>query len=50
MDNLSELVQTNAFQTPPTQLPSSLEYVRKYRLTSENFPKSDGYTHSATHK
>ena len=32
MDNLSELVQTNAFQTSPTPLPSSLEYVRNYWL------------------
>ena len=32
MDILSKLVQTSTFQTPPTPLRPSVEYVRRYRL------------------
>ena len=34
MVTLSKLVQTSTFQTPPTPLPLSVDYVRIYRLVS----------------
>ena len=54
MDTLSKLVQTSTFQTPPTPLYPSVEYVRRYRLarcsSQVKIPPRDGCTYSSTHK